>query len=71
MKRDFEEVIRGITSCEEDVDKVLKAARLERHEGPPRYLTAEQKIGMVAMVLGFLVVVFVLGLPVWLSLISA
>lgn len=70
MKRDFEEVVRGIASCEEDVDKVLAAARLERREGPPRYLTAEQKIGMVAMVLGFLFITFVFGLPVWLGLIA-
>lgn len=30
-KRDFEEVVQGIESAEKDVDKVLKAARLERH----------------------------------------
>ncbi len=31
-KRDFEEVVQDIESAEEDVDKVLKAARLERYE---------------------------------------
>ncbi len=30
-KRDFEDVVQGIESAEEDVDKVLKAARLERY----------------------------------------
>jgi len=42
MERKFEEVVETIRNAEADVDKVLDAARLERHEGPPRYLSAEQ-----------------------------
>ena len=42
MERKFEEVMETIRNAEADVDKVLDAARLERHEGPPRYLSAEQ-----------------------------
>ena len=32
MKRDFKTVVKTIKHAEKDVDKVLKAARLERHE---------------------------------------
>lgn len=31
-ERKFQEVVKTIESAEKDVDKVLKAARLERHE---------------------------------------
>lgn len=31
-RRDFDSVLRGIRGAEEDVDKVLDAARLDRHE---------------------------------------
>ena len=30
--RDFESVVRGIVQAEEDVDRVLKAAKLQRRE---------------------------------------
>ena len=32
--RQFEQVLRGIRSAEKDVDKLLKAARLQRQERP-------------------------------------
>lgn len=34
----------NIRGAEKDVDKVLDAARLERHEGPNRHMTGEQKL---------------------------
>lgn len=55
---DLEEFIKRIDEIEKNVDKVLKAARLERHERQPmdyeRYkFTLYFISGMVAMVLGF------------------
>lgn len=38
MERNFKDVVENIRGAEKDVDKVLNAARLERHEGPnPAY----------------------------------
>ena len=34
MERNFKDVVENIRGAEKDVDKVLDAARLERHEGP-------------------------------------
>lgn len=36
-ERKFKEVIRTIKGAEKDKDKFLKASRLERHEGKPRF----------------------------------
>ena len=36
-KRHFKAVVRSIKGAEKDVDEVLKAARLERHERRPRF----------------------------------
>ena len=44
MERNFKDVVENIRSAEKDVDKVLNAARLERHEGPTRHMTGEQKL---------------------------
>lgn len=44
MERNFKDVVENIRSAEKDVDKVLDAARLERHEGPNRHMTGEQKL---------------------------
>lgn len=43
--RTFEEVVRSIASSEEDVDRVLKAAKMDRREGDfwERYLMEYQK----------------------------
>lgn len=51
-ERKFEDVVRSIAASEEDVDKILTAARLERHEGPPRYLNAEQKMSVIYCAFG-------------------
>jgi hypothetical protein len=55
---ELEEFIKRIDEVEKNVDKVLKAARLERHERQPmdyeRYkFTLYFVAGMVAMVMGF------------------
>lgn len=47
MNRKFNDVVNQIDKSERDVDKVLHAARLERHEGAPRYLSAEQKMTLL------------------------
>lgn len=44
MERNFKDVVENIRGAEKDVDKVLNAARLERHEGPNRHMTGEQKL---------------------------
>lgn len=55
---ELKEFIKRIEDVENNVDKVLKAARLERHERHPmdyeRYkFTLYFIAGMVAMVMGF------------------
>lgn len=55
---ELKEFIQRIEDVEKNVDKVLKAARLERHERQPmdyeRYkFTLYFVAGMVAMVMGF------------------
>lgn len=61
MERKFEEVVETIRNAEADVDKVLDAARLERHEGPPRYLSAEQKMNIIYCSFGLLAFLGFLG----------
>ena len=59
--RKFREVVDDITTAEKDVDAVLKAARLERHEGTR--LSAEQKTDIIMLLiggLGFLYMLFIL-----------
>lgn len=62
--RKFREVVDDITTAEKDVDAVLKAARLERHEGTQ--LNAEQKMNIIMLLigviggLGFLFMLFIL-----------
>lgn len=48
--RKFREVVDGITEAERDVDSVLKAARLERHE--ETRLNAEQKMNIIMLLIG-------------------
>lgn len=50
--RKFHQVVETIDKAEKDVDKVLGAARLQRHEGPPTRMTAEQKADLLAMLIG-------------------
>jgi len=44
MERNFKDVVENIRGAEKDVDKVLDAARLERHGGPNRHMAGEQKL---------------------------
>ncbi len=57
---EFKEVVKQIEDVEKKVDKVLKAARLERHEKPP--MTKD----MLAMILNYIVdtLAMVLGFAV-------
>lgn len=48
--RKFRDVVDDITTAEKDVDAVLKAARLERHEGTR--LSAEQKTDIIMLLIG-------------------
>lgn len=61
MERKFEEVVQTIRNAENDVDKVLSAARLERHEGPPRYLSADQKMSVIYCAFGLTAFLALLG----------
>lgn len=66
--RTFEEVVTSIVKAEDDVDKILQAARLERHESNTR-LNAEQKkevIGWAFLLIGFLAFICVFFLPMML-----
>ena len=51
-KRNFDQVVETIDKAEKDVDKVLDAARLQRHEGPSTRLNAEQKTNLLMMLMG-------------------
>lgn len=57
-ERKFEDVVRSIANSEEDVDKILAAARLTRHEAPGSKLTGQQKADLIA---GFMFLIGVLG----------
>lgn len=62
---ELKEFIRRIEDVEKNVDKVLKAARLERHERQPmdfeRYkFTLYFIAGMVAMIGGFMAVFMII-----------
>ncbi len=67
-ERTFEEVVRSIAASEMDVDKILAAARLERHEAPDRHLDGEQKYTLLCallgagVLLGFFYIMFVLAM---------
>lgn len=50
--RNFSQVVETIEGAEKDVDRVLGAARLQRHEGPGSRMTAEQKASLLAMLIG-------------------
>lgn len=51
-KRNFDQVVETIDKAEKDVDKVLDAARLQRHEGPSTRLSAGQKMDLLMMLMG-------------------
>lgn len=57
----FDEAVKQIEQSEKDVDRVLKAGRLERHEKEPMSterltLILNYVVGTIAMILGFGVV---------------
>lgn len=60
-ERKFADVVKSIASSEEDVDKVLDAARLIRHEGENRKMSAEQKVGLIEMGLCVAILLGLLG----------
>lgn len=58
MKKTFDEVVKDIDESEKNVDKVLKAGRLERHEKSPMSDTMilhllNYAVGTIAMIMGF------------------
>lgn len=57
-QRDFEDVVRQIARSEEDVDKVLKAAKLQRW---PR-ASFWDRVGFSEAVFGGLLLLFALGM---------
>ncbi len=59
-ERRFTDVVDTIDKAEKDVDKVLDAARLNRHEGPQMRLNAEQKfyLLMALMAMTFFLALF-------------
>ena len=62
-KRNFDQVVETIKRAEDDTDRVLEAAKLQRYEGPGTRLTAEQEMGLLMTLMGcgtFLGVVWVL-----------
>lgn len=61
MEKNFNEVVESIKRAEKNVDTVLDAARLERHEGPPRYLNAEQKMSIIYCTFALLAFLALLG----------
>ena len=61
MERKFDEVVDAIRNAESDVDKILEAAHLERHEGPPRYLSVDQKMSIAYCAFGLVAVLAFLG----------
>lgn len=60
----FEEAVTEIEDAEKNVDKVLEAARLERHEAAPRYLNAEQKMEIIMVLILAFAVIGAFCLPV-------
>ncbi len=59
-ERKFQDVVNAVDSAEKDVDRMLDAARLERHEGPNMRMTGEQKyeIALTAIIMGTFVLLF-------------
>lgn len=60
---EFDKVVEQIENSEKQVDKVLKASRLERHEKQPMSkdmlaMVLNYIVGTLAMILGFGVVYF-------------
>ncbi len=62
-ERKFTDAVDTIDAAERDVDRVLDAARLERHEGPDMRMTGEQRYNIIMALIGAVsVLVFFLSL---------
>ena len=66
--RSFEDVVRSIEMSENDVDKILKAARLSRNEKPKMSDSRFETICMIAvttmmfiMLFGFMALTVIVG----------
>lgn len=58
MQRTFNEVVRSISRAEKDVDKVLHAARLQRHER-----MSDQQLDMImSYVIGIILILACSGM---------
>lgn len=57
-ERKFADVVRSIATSEEDVDKILNAAKLDRHEAPSTKLSASQKMELI---FGCMILIGILG----------
>lgn len=66
--RKFLDVVQAIEGAENDVDKILEAARLLRHEGESRRLTANQKFELIEY--GILSAAVLAGLAILVCLFS-
>lgn len=62
--RSFDQVVKGVESAEKDVDKMLGAARLQRHDGPGTRLTADQKMDLLMMLMGCVTLLGVLWIMI-------
>jgi len=63
-QRDFDEVVQGIESAEEDVEKVLKAARLQRYEKESFW----ESTAFTSIIFGIVVVLLVGGMMAFMIL---
>ena len=63
MKRDFDTVVKTIENAEKDVDKLLKAARLQRHEKQTPRVDWEILLAMfvILMVFGMFALMVIYG----------
>lgn len=62
--RNFDQVVKGVENAEKDVDKMLDASRLQRHEGPGTRLTADQKMDLLMMLIGCVTLLGVLWIMI-------
>ena len=62
--RRFKDVIRTIKGAEKDKDKFLKASRLERHEGKPRFsFDSDDLIALMAFAtIWLMMILFFIGM---------
>ena len=63
-ERKFKEVIRTIKGAEKDKDKFLKASRLERREGKPRFsFDSDDLIALMAFAtIWLMMILFFIGM---------